>query len=157
MRGHLSNGQSYSVFTYCVPCLSTNDMGGVQIFGFIYETFMHAIFYSAEETLFFSHGDVIKWKHSPRYWLFLWGIHRSPVNSPHKGQWREDLMFSMICAWISGWVNNRDAGDLRRHHAHYDVIVILILFNTLKPEWNGSFCRRHLLTDFPRIKVFHCD
>ena len=34
-------------------------------------------------------------------------------------------MFSFICAWINGWVNNRDAGDLRRHRAHYDVTVIV--------------------------------
>ena len=31
------------------------------------------------------HDDVIKWKHFPRYWTFVRGIHRSPVNSPHKG------------------------------------------------------------------------
>ena len=55
------------------------------------------------------------------------GIHQSPVNSPHKGQWRGALMFSLICAWINDWVNNREAGDLRRHHAHYDVIVVLSL------------------------------
>ena len=31
--------------------------------------------------------------------LALWrGIHRWPVNSPHKGQWRGALMFSLICA-----------------------------------------------------------
>ena len=46
------------------------------------------------------------------------------VNSPYKGQWRGDLMFSLISAWINGWVNNGDAGDLRRHRAYYDVIVI---------------------------------
>ena len=34
-------------------------------------------------------------------------------------------MFPLICAWINGWVNNRVAGDLRRHRAHYDVIVML--------------------------------
>ena len=60
----------------------------------------------------------------PRYWPFVLGIHRSPVNSPHKGQWRGALMFSLICAWTRGWVNNRDADDLRRHRAHYDVTVI---------------------------------
>ena len=47
----------------------------------------------------------------------------SGVNSPHKGQWRRDLIFSLICAWINGWVNNCEAGDWRRHHAHYDVTV----------------------------------
>ena len=47
-----------------------------------------------------------------------------PVNSPHKGQWREALMFPLICGWINGWVNNREAGDLRRQCSHYDVIVM---------------------------------
>ena len=70
------------------------------------------------------HDDVIKWKHFPRYWPFVLGIHQSPVNSPHKGQWRGALMFSLICGWIDGWVNNREAGDLRRHRAHYDVTII---------------------------------
>ena len=65
------------------------------------------------------HDDVIKWKHFPRYWPFVWGIPRSPVNSPHKGQWRGALMFSLICVWINGWVNSREAGDLRRHLAHF--------------------------------------
>ena len=54
------------------------------------------------------------------------GIHRSPVNSPHRGQWRGASMFSLICAWINGWVNNREAGDLRRHRAHYEVTLMYI-------------------------------
>ena len=66
----------------------------------------------------------LKWKHFPRYWPFVWGIHRSPVNSPHKGQWRRAFMFSLICAWINGWVNNGEADDLRRYRAHYDVTVM---------------------------------
>ena len=70
------------------------------------------------------HDDVIKWKSSPRYWPFVRGIHRSPVNSPHKGQWRGALMFSLFHASINGGVNNREAGDLRRHRAHYDVTVM---------------------------------
>ena len=75
-----------------------------------------------------NHDDVIRWKHFPRHWPFVWGIHRSPVNSPHKGQWRGVVMFSLICAWINGWVNNREAGDLRRHRADYDVNVICQLW-----------------------------
>ena len=70
------------------------------------------------------HDDVIKWKHFPRYRPFVRGIHRSPVNSPHKGQWRGALMFSLICARTNGWVNNGEAGDLRRHRAHCDVIAM---------------------------------
>ena len=75
-----------------------------------------------------SHDDVIKWKHFPRYWPFVRGSHRSPVNSPHKGQWRGALMCSLICARINGWVNNREAGDLRRYPAHCDVIVMFMEF-----------------------------
>ena len=73
---------------------------------------------------FYTHDDIIKWKHFPRYWPFVWGIHRSLVNSPQKGQWCGALMFSLICAWINGRVNNREAGDLRCHRSHYDVTVM---------------------------------
>ena len=73
------------------------------------------------------HDDVIKWKHFPRHWPFVRGIHRSPVNSPHKCQWRGALIFSLTCAWISGWVNNGEAGKLRRHCAHYDVIAMILM------------------------------
>ena len=75
--------------------------------------------------IFLQHDDVIKWKHFLRYWQFVQGIHRSPVNSLHKGQWRGALMFSFICAWINGWINNREAGDLRCHRTHYDIIVMI--------------------------------
>ena len=70
------------------------------------------------------HDDVLKWKHFSRYWPFLRGIHRSPVNSSHKDQWRQTLMFSLICVWINGWENNGEAGDLRRYCTHCDVIVM---------------------------------
>ena len=56
---------------------------------------------------------------------FVQRIHRSPVNSPHKGQWHGALMFSLICAWTNGWVNNRYTGALRHHRAHYDGFVML--------------------------------
>ena len=71
------------------------------------------------------HDDVIKWKHFPRYWPFVPEIHQSPVNSLHKGQWRGDLVFSLIWAWINGWVNNHEAGDLRYHRSCYDVTVMI--------------------------------
>ena len=80
---------------------------------------------SMRDVTYVNYDDVIKWKHFPRYWPFVRGIHRSPVNSPHKGQWRGALMICMICAWINGWVNTHEAGDLRRHCAHYDVFVVI--------------------------------
>ena len=83
-------------------------------------------------------GQVTK---STRHWntLITWWRHQmetfsallaicagnSPVNSPHKGQWRWALMFSLICVWINNWVNNRETGDLRRYRATYDVIVMI--------------------------------
>ena len=55
------------------------------------------------------------WRHQMETFSALLAIcaGNSPVNSPHKGQWRGALMFSLISAWINGWVNNREAGDLR--------------------------------------------
>ena len=84
----------------------------------------------------------IKWKHFPCNWSFVRGIHLSPVNSPHKGQWHVALMFSLICTRTNGWKNNRDVGDLRRRRIHYDVSVHWnhdtqhndIAFNTVYPK-----------------------
>ena len=84
------------------------------------------------------HDDVIKWKHFPRNWPFVRGIHRSPVNSPHKGQWRGALMFSLMSVWINGWVNTREAGDLRCYRGHYDVIIMIIL-----AKWVAWYSLKH--------------
>ena len=70
-------------------------------------------------------SSVSYWQHFSLYWPFVRGIHRSPVNSPYKGQWRWALMFSFIRAWINDWVNNREAGDLGCYRCHYGVIVML--------------------------------
>ena len=72
-----------------------------------------------------SHDDVIKWKHFPRYWPFVRGSHR----------WIPLTEASDAELWTNGWVNNRCAGDLRHHCAHYDVIVM----STQRPA------HRHLL------------
>ena len=98
-----------------------------------------------------SNNVVIKWKHFPRCW--------SPVNSPHKGLWRGTLMFPLICASINAWLNNREAGDLRRSHAHYDVIVMrtqwfcrpTYIVNTRAPntEMIINHKARHTLSDYP--------
>ena len=72
-----------------------------------------------------THDDVIKWKHFPRYWSFARGIHPSPVNfPPHKNQWRGAFNAFFDLRLNNDWVNNREAGDLRRHLGHYDVTVI---------------------------------
>ena len=79
----------------------------------------------------------ICWKH--HIFILIWWHHqmetfsallalcagKSPMNSSHKGQWHGALMFPLSCAWINARVNNHEAGDLRRHRAHYDVIVMI--------------------------------
>ena len=67
--------------------------------------------------MYIFHEGVLKWKHFPRYWPFVRGIHRFPVNSPHKDQWRRAFIFfflssSLICFWINGWVNKLIYGDV---------------------------------------------
>ena len=118
----------------------------------------------------FSHADVINWKHKLRYWPFMRGIHRSPVNSPHKGQWRGTLVSYLICACINGWVNNHEAGDLSRHRAHHDVTVMSsaiattqnrILFSSVHREVEIATCNisglcssriRRIIADYKPIK-----
>ena len=68
--------------------------------------------------------DVINWKRFLWYCPFLWEIHRSAANSPHKVKWHGALMVSLIYARTDDWINNRDAGDLRRHGAYYDVTAM---------------------------------
>ena len=72
------------------------------------------------------HDDVIKWKHFPLYWPFVWGIHRSRWIPRTKASDAELSCFSLICARINYWVNNREARDLRCHRGHYDVNVMHI-------------------------------
>ena len=97
--------------------------------------------------IYYPHDDVIKWKHFPRYWPFVRGIHRSSVNSPHKGQWRGAVMFSLIFVWINGWVSNCEAGYLRRYCAHYDVsamhIIAVITFIALAQYVNVNLLPQH--------------
>ena len=70
------------------------------------------------------HDEVIKWDifriTGPLFEEFT-------VEFPHKGRWRRALIFSLMCVWINGWVNNREADDLRRHRTHYDVTLMCAL------------------------------
>ena len=98
------------------------------------------------------HDDVIKWQNFPRYWPFVRGIHRSPVNSTHKGQWRGALIFSLIYAWI----NSGEADDLRRRRVHYNVTVMVICVDdTRRSLWVAcnieSFTRQLALRSNERL------
>ena len=59
------------------------------------------------------------------------------TNSPQKGQWRGAYMFFVICAWMNFWISNREAGDLRRHRAKYDVTVIR-RYQVSKKYWKAT-------------------
>ena len=77
-----------------------------------------------------------------------------PGEFPHKGQWRRALMFSLICARINGWVNNGEAGDSRRHRAHYDVIVMTI--NYVNPAWCvATLCSQARCMYWEHLDHFH--
>ena len=73
---------------------------------------------------FLFHDDAIK-----RSIVQVTGL--CPVNYTHKGQWLGASMFTFFCAWTNGWGNNRDAGDLRRHRAHYDGTVMCPLLTSI--------------------------
>ena len=99
------------------------------------------------------HDDVIKWKTFPCYWPFVRGIHwpgEFPAQRPVTRSF--DVFFYQICVWINGRENNREAGDLRRHHAHYDVIVMRSSHCKLSHEYfyryigvSNACCLVHIL------------
>ena len=108
------------------------------------------------------HDDVIKQIDFPRYWTFVKGIYRLPVDSPHKGQWRGALMFSLMCAWTNRWVNNRDASDLRRHRAHCNVIAMMrnahhcisTWIIEARTKWSTFYRHRFKLMFWEKIPIF---
>ena len=69
------------------------------------------------------------WRHQMEKFSALLAI--CAGNSPVAGEFPAqrpvtrsfDVFF--ICAWINGWVNNREAGDLRSIRPHYDITVML--------------------------------
>ena len=98
------------------------------------EIFSHRKFFCAKRHLPTTKRLTGYWPAHLSKWIIPWWRHQMETfpallaicagNSPHKGQWRGALMFTLICARINVWVNNRGAGDLRRNRVHYDVIVM---------------------------------
>ena len=94
------------------------------------------------------------WRHQMETFSALLALcaGNSPVTGefPHNGQWHGALMFSLICAWTNDWVNNRDVGDLRCHHACYGVIVMLRNMTALQDaQW--TFINPYLATSGGRM------
>ena len=81
----------------------------------------------------------MEWKHFPRDWSFVRESHRSRVNSPHKASDAE--LWCLLCSVPETvLVNNREAGDLRRHSAHYDAIVMgFFQFDDVDDKGNNKY------------------
>ena len=89
------------------------------------------------------HDDIIKWKHFLCYWPFVWGIHRLPVNSPHKGQWLGGLISFWSASEPTVEANNKDASDLTCYRPFANVIVMWCHCNVI--HLFGSLDQYHLL------------
>ena len=104
------------------------------------QTILWCLFWNMKTFLYFYHFLTLRWRSWSKPLLvdIWWRLQmetfsallalcagNSPVTGEfsHRGRWRGALMFSLICPWTNGWANNRDAGDLKRHRGHYDVIV----------------------------------
>ena len=87
------------------------------------------------------HDDIMKMKRFPRHWPSVRGIHRSPVDSPHKSSVRKDMIFSLMLALTRCWQNDRVAGDFRGHDANCDVTLMAYIFPQL-------YCTLQLLNRF---------
>ena len=90
------------------------------------------------------------------WWNYSWWRHQMEAfsallalragNSPVPGDFptqrpvtRTALMFSLICAWINGLVNSREASDFRRHRAHHDVILMCALTSKAVKTWVNNY------------------
>ena len=82
------------------------------------------------------------WRHQMETFSTLLAI--CVGNSPHKGQWRGALMFSLICVWINDWVNNCEAGDLRHYRTHYDITVMQVSL-AIRDLVQKIFCPEHVI------------
>ena len=87
----------------------------------------------------------MKWKHFPRYWQFV------PGEFAAKRPVTQSFECSLICVWINSWVNNREAGDLRRYRAHYDVTVLRLLRYVNEHYISLMFCFK--IKRFPQNKT----
>ena len=106
---------------------------------------------------FLNHDDVIEWK------LFrvtgpLCGEFTGHRWIPHtKASDAELWYFLLISAWINGWVNNRGAGDLRRHRAHYDVIVMHFSNRSIRLKYDNrkSWLTQRLTFEIKKHRLYH--
>ena len=92
--------------------------------------------------IIYNHDNVIKWKHFPCYWPFVWGIHQSTVNSPHIGPVKRsfDVVF-----------------DLRlnkRHRAHYNITEMNDIKSSKKHRIIVGSSNKRLLRVLQRVLIW---
>ena len=98
----------------------------------------------------------------PRYWPFVreFTDHQwIPLTEASDAEFR---CFLWSAPWITGWVNNREAADLRRYRAPYDVIVMTCVWRvhsrtSAKTHWTLNIMAKFLPTfsnAFPSLKPF---
>ena len=86
-----------------------------------------------------------RWRHQMETFP-LWALCMG--NFPRKGQWRGNLMFSLIYAWTNSLINNRHTSYLRRHRAHYDLTV-------MEGSQQTEPYRNDLMTIYTKFFNFH--
>ena len=86
---------------------------------------------------FLVHDDAMTWKRNRRYWPFVRGIHRWPVDSHHKGPLTRALMVSFMLVLTNSWTNTRVAVDLRHHAARVIMVMSLLWFSCRQSRTPG--------------------
>ena len=103
------------------------------------------------------HDDVIKWKHFPRYWAFVRGIHRWPVNSPHKDRWRGALMFKRLSNHLWGWWFETSSCSLwlhcngRRYLKNHFLISKILYFESNLTRNCAQWSNRYKIQHFKHL------
>ena len=54
-----------------------------------------------------------------------------------------ELWFFLSAPWLSGWINNHEAGDMRHNRAHYDVIVWFMVQHQFIVEYTRTQTWKH--------------
>ena len=86
--------------------------------------------------------DVIKLKHFVRYWPLVTGIHRSPVDSPHKGQW--------CFLWSAP---EQTVGQAIETPVIWDAIALIMMFTRNPVRWCVAIMRILSSLAAPQIVV----
>ena len=86
----------------------------------------------------------------------LWGEFTGYRWTPRSKASDTELWCFFLCAWINGWVNNREAADLRHHGTHYDATVMTLKCNLLSVGHKNQV-RKCSAIRIPHPKLFMCD